>query len=284
MRGWHRRCCRWGRSGPAPPPEAAAARAAVGGHRRCCPYLAPPHHSRTPLHTPQVDPDLSPLQAVQEWAAEGNPPGQRVAYIMSIPAAAAECSLAEARLVLLPLLAQLVFDDHPDIKQATAEVLGPLGARTEAWAAWQRCWAAPRVLLQRLPCTAWCRNHLKLGGCSSLVPHRRHIHAPTKHVRGSRKLVGEADPTRRAHRSFPCPPGPILASKDPEAGEAGGSEDAFELLVLAHRLLQDPERAVGGGVRAGKGWCAVSCGSVGWRPLQSLVWSRAVAFIRAAGL
>ncbi|PRW59401.1 phosphatase 4 regulatory subunit 1 [Chlorella sorokiniana] len=112
----------------------------------------------------QVDPDLSPLQAVQEWAAEGNPPGQRVAYIMSIPAAAAECSLAEARLVLLPLLAQLVFDDHPDIKQATAEVLGPLG--------------------------------------------------------------------------------PILASKDPEAGEAGGSEDAFELLVLAHRLLQDPERAI----------------------------------------
>ena len=125
--------------------------------------LAPPHHSLTPVHAPQVDPDLSPLQAVQEWAAEGNPPGQRVAYIMSIPAAAAECSLAEARLVLLPLLAQLVFDDHPDIKQATAEVLGPLGARTEACVAWQRCWAAPRVLLQRLPCTGVVLRSFETG-------------------------------------------------------------------------------------------------------------------------
>lgn len=70
---------------------------------------------------------LSPLQAVMEWAAEGNPPGQRVAYILSIPAAAAESSLGEARNVLLPLLSQLAFDDHPDVKQATAEVLGPLG-------------------------------------------------------------------------------------------------------------------------------------------------------------
>ncbi len=92
-----------------------------------CPLPCPTLQSH-PCTCPQVDTDLSPLQAVQEWAAEGNPPGQRVAYIMSIPAAAAECSLAEARLVLLPLLAQLVFDDHPDIKQATAEVLGPLGA------------------------------------------------------------------------------------------------------------------------------------------------------------
>lgn len=77
-----------------------------------------------------MDPDLSPLQAVREWASHDNPPGQRVAYIMSIPAAAAECSLGEAREVLLPLMAQLVFDDHPDIKQAAAEVLGPLGACT----------------------------------------------------------------------------------------------------------------------------------------------------------
>ena len=47
---------------------------------------------------------------------------------------------------------------------------------------------------------------------------------------------------RRHH--LPPHPGPILAAKDPHAQEAGGSEDAFELLVLAHRLLQDPERAV----------------------------------------
>ena len=84
-----------------------------------------------------MDPDLSPLQAVQEWAAEGNPPGQRVAYIMCSAAAAADCSLAEARQVLLPLLAQLIFDDHPDVKQATAEVLGPLG---ECWGGLRRAW------------------------------------------------------------------------------------------------------------------------------------------------
>ena len=75
-----------------------------------------------------MDTSLSPLQAVQEWAAEGNPPGQRVAYIQSIPQAAAQCSLEEARVLLLPLLAQLIFDDHPDVKHAAAEVLGPLGA------------------------------------------------------------------------------------------------------------------------------------------------------------
>ncbi|KAL4425718.1 hypothetical protein ABPG75_009734 [Micractinium tetrahymenae] len=112
----------------------------------------------------QVDTGLSPLQAVQEWAAEGNPPAQRVAYILSIPAAAAESSLDECREVLIPLLSQLAFDDHPDIKQATAEVLGPLG--------------------------------------------------------------------------------PILASKDPETAGPEGSADCMDLLVLAHRLLQDAERGV----------------------------------------
>ncbi|KAL4859913.1 Serine/threonine-protein phosphatase 4 regulatory subunit 1 [Chlorella vulgaris] len=112
----------------------------------------------------EVNVGLSPLQAVMEWAAEGNPPGQRVAYILSIPAAAAESSLGEARNVLLPLLSQLAFDDHPDVKQATAEVLGPLG--------------------------------------------------------------------------------PILAGKDPELVEMGGSADAMDLLVLSHRLLQDAERGV----------------------------------------
>ena len=95
----------------APPPPTAAA------------------HSARQLRSsaPQVDQGLTPLQAVMEWAAEGNPPAQRVAYILSIPAAAAESSLEEARAVLLPLLSQLAFDDHPDVKQATAEVLGPLG-------------------------------------------------------------------------------------------------------------------------------------------------------------
>lgn len=75
----------------------------------------------------EVDVGLSPLQAVTEWAAEGNPPGQRAAHILSIPAAALESSLEEARNTLLPLLSQLAFDDHPDVKQATAEVLGHLG-------------------------------------------------------------------------------------------------------------------------------------------------------------
>lgn len=75
----------------------------------------------------QVDETLAPLQAVMEWAAEGNPPGQRVAHILSIPAAAAESSLEDARNMLLPLLSQLAFDEHPDVKLATAEVLGPLG-------------------------------------------------------------------------------------------------------------------------------------------------------------
>lgn len=91
-----------------------------------------PGNAHCSKHTPftcglQVDTGLSPLQAVQEWAAEGNPPPQRVAHILSIPAAAAESSLDECREVLIPLLSQLAFDDHPDIKQATAEVLGPLG-------------------------------------------------------------------------------------------------------------------------------------------------------------
>lgn len=102
--------------------------------RACC--LPAAAHKLTLAHhvnrlCAQVDDSLSPLQAVAEWAAEGNPPGQRVAYILSIPAVAAECSLEEARGVLLPLISQLVFDDHPDIKQATAEVLGPLGAPAE---------------------------------------------------------------------------------------------------------------------------------------------------------
>lgn len=66
------------------------------------------------------------------WAAEGNPPGQRVAYILSLPAVAAECSLEDARGVLLPLVSQLVWDEHPDIKQAVAEVMGPLGERAPA--------------------------------------------------------------------------------------------------------------------------------------------------------
>ena len=84
-------------------------------------------HSPQPFPQCQVDTSLSPLQAVMEWAAEGNPLVQRVSYILSIPAAAAESSLEECRNVLLPLLSQLAFDDSLDIKAATAEVLGPLG-------------------------------------------------------------------------------------------------------------------------------------------------------------
>ncbi len=44
--------------------------------------------------------------------------------------------------------------------------------------------------------------------------------------------------------------GPILAGKDPELAETGGSIDAMDLLVLAHRLLQDVER----GVSPASGW------------------------------
>ena len=79
----------------------------------------------------QVDTSLSPLQAVAQGAGEGNPVGQRVAHILSIPAAAAAergpHAAEGARALLLPLLTQLAFDDDPDIKHATAEVLGILG-------------------------------------------------------------------------------------------------------------------------------------------------------------
>lgn len=153
-------------------------------------------------HTTQFDATLAPLQAVIEWAAEGNPPGQRVAHILSIPAAAAESSLEDARSMLLPLLSQLAFDDHPDVKHATAEVLGPLGE------------PAPR------------RQGEGLVSCGGQC-------APP---RPPRPL---STPTAALH-----PPGPILAAKDPEVAEAGGSADAMDLLVLAHRLLQDGERGV----------------------------------------
>lgn len=115
-------------AGAQPPPlpllPAATAPAAEGSEPQGSQPLCNP-----PISTlPQMDEGLTPLQMVAELAAEGNPPGQRVSYILSIPAVAADCSLEEARGLLLPLISQLVFDDHPDIKQATAEVLGPLGA------------------------------------------------------------------------------------------------------------------------------------------------------------
>ena len=164
-----------------------------------------------------MDPDLSPLQAVREWASHDNPPGQRVAYIMSIPAAAAECSLGEAREVLLPLMAQTTT---------------PTSSRRlpKCWARWVRAqgepslraWAAglaSRSIVGRacpevgLPCTApcmtaasWCCLIITRAYATSTLPPR---HAPLS-----------IPPSRCTLAPPSLPPGPILASKDPQQAKA----------------------------------------------------------------
>eukprot|EP00887_Chlorella_sp_A99_P000948 scaffold5.g948.t1 len=68
-----------------------------------------------------VEDDISPLEAVTRYSAEGNHLLQRISYISSIPAAAAESSAGDAAGVLIPLLVQLSFEDDPEIRHAVAQ-------------------------------------------------------------------------------------------------------------------------------------------------------------------
>ena len=75
-------------------------------------------------------------------------------------------------------------------------------------------------------------------------------------------------------------PGPILAAKDPAVAEGGGSEDAFDLLALAQRLLLDPERAVRPGRCSQWGCrccrCCLGCGAAAAGRCCELCESRAL--------
>jgi hypothetical protein len=275
----------WGRSSALGPCHDPSCHPRTAAARRLPPLLTPLANSAL-LLAPQVDQGLTPLQAVMEWAAEGNPPAQRVAYILSIPAAAAESSLEEARAVLLPLLSQLAFDDHPDVKQATAEVLGPLG---ELKIKKHQSGQGVRGGLQRQGQLPAPQQRAAPVGSSNAAAGSPHPHQQAARTRTSRHHLSPYPPCLPLLHLVPCclpiplcvpapstatatatatAAGPILASKDAEAGEAEGSADAMDLLVLAHRLLQDPERGVRGpragawpaaGPAAAAGACIASC-------------------------
>lgn len=160
----------------------------------------------------QVEDDISPLEAVTRYSAEGNHLLQRISYISSIPAAAAESSAGDAAGVLIPLLVQLSFEDDPEIRHAVAQVIAPLA-------------------------------HVLYSG--SIQPASVDIDAGAGL---QRPAAGEQRPASEAAR-----PAGAQQQAEPQQrvarGGGGGvsssmQEELLELLVVAQRLLHDPETLV----------------------------------------
>lgn len=172
----------------------------------------------------QIDEGLSPLEAVLRYSGESSHLLQRISYICSIPAAAAESlsaapgSAATVAGALLPLLVQLSFDDDPEIKHAAATVIAPLA----------------QVLAQASSSTDdGCGASTSDGSGAAATPASNSEPAGSSMSRGggSSSDAGSAGgDASHAHSS--------------SGGGGGVGEAMLELLVVSQRLLHDGETLV----------------------------------------